>query len=425
MRRILITLCLATIFLVTSCSPATSPSGGGDLTGSANLGGDFDGESFLLYVIDGSDPDEGPLLHVELIGSDLVIDPADQSLSLQVAIRNLGEPLHPSLIVWLSDFLPASVTVRNPDIMLPDPQGNDVLPWAYGFDYSDQLGEDGVLSHGEISGEREWVFNDPGLLSFSFRARLEAGLQPDLPRIEGRCFVDDNRDGMPSPGEPPLHAEVLMTTPAGESAIVFTDPDGHYAFPVFDAGLHTLHCFPVWGPETPPELPWQFTTPNPLSVILVPGPDDLPEGFHDAHFGAVHEDPGMPAVQFTDLPPDSLHFGSWSYLGAEILGNHIDIHAGYSGCEPEQPFTLWISGGFMESWPVQVNAVLVHDVEQDCDAWWESELRFSLVPLRHAYMEAYDVPGTLIVNLIDYNGESYPIEYHIGMPDSIVQPGEN
>jgi len=419
MRRVPIILCLAALLLMTSCSPATSPSGGSDPTGSANLGGDFDGESFVLYVIDPGDPDEDSPLHVELIGSDLVVDPVDQTISLQVAIHNLGEPLFPALMVWLSDFLPPSVTVQNPDVMLPDPQGNDVLPWAYGFDYSELLGEDGVLSEGEISGEREWIFGDPGLLPFSFAARLEAGLQPNLPRIEGRCFVDENRDGMPGPGEPPLHAEVLMVTPAGEHMVAFTGPEGRYSFPVFEAGLYGLHCFPLWGPETPPEFPWHFTTPNPLSVILPPGPEGLPEGFHDAHFGAVREWQPLPPVRFTDLPPDSLHFAPWTLIEAGIHGDRMDLHLGFSGCQPEQPFTLWISGGFMESWPVQVNAVLVHDVDEDCDAWWQDEIAYDLTPLRNAYLEGYGEPGLLLVNLIDFQGAAHQLEYAIGMWDSI------
>jgi hypothetical protein len=421
MRRLLLCLALAALFLATSCSPATSPSGGTDPIGNAELDGEFDADSghFTLTIIDDSDPDNGPPLHVELIGGELTLNPEDDTLSLNVAIRNLGAPLHPALIVWITDLTPAFVTVLNPDAIRPNPDAADLLPLAYGFDYSELLGDDDVLSTGELSGSREWLFHDPGLGSFSFGARLEAGLEPDLPRIAGRCFVDLNHDGLPGPGEPPLPAELRLTGPAGEATILFTDPHGGYAFPVLETGLYRLDCFPLEGPESPPELPWRFTTPNPLELLLLPGPDGLPISFLHAHFGAYRGGPDPPPVRFTDLPPDSLHFAHWQLLNAEIHGDRIDLHLGFSGCQPEHPFSLWISQGFMESWPVQVNAVLVHELDEDCDAWWQAERGFDLRPLKDAYLEAYGEPALLIMNLIDFQGEAHPLEYWIGEPDSL------
>ena len=54
MRRLLLCLALAALFLATSCSPATSPSGGTDPIGNAELDGEFNADSghFTLTIID-------------------------------------------------------------------------------------------------------------------------------------------------------------------------------------------------------------------------------------------------------------------------------------------------------------------------------------------------------------------------------------
>ncbi len=209
-------------------------------------------------------------------------------------------------------------------------------------------------------------------------------------------------------------AQILLVTPTGESILSFTNPDGSYLFPVFETGLHRLECFPI------EENIWHFTTPNPLALLLTPAPNGLPNSFLAAHFGAAHSGLPLPPVRFTDLPPDSLHFAPWQLLSAEVHGDRIGLELGFSGCQPDHPFSLWISGGFMESEPVQVNAVLVHELEEDCDAWWHVERGFGLMPLREAYIEAYGEPGLLIMNLIDFQGESHPLEYRIGEGDSLT-----
>lgn len=412
-RSLAILTCWALVLSLGGCTPATSPTGAAGPTGNVNLGGDYDAEAgtFLLRVLE----DPGQLLHVELIGEELLIDPVAETVTLQVRIRNLAAALHPPLTVWIRSFTPPGVTPLNADYVIPGPDDVDLLPLEFGFDYSNLLGDDGVLTTGELSGARSWIFHDPGLASFSFGARLEAGLEPDLPRIAGRCFMDWNRNGIPEPGEPPFAGEVELRKPSGEATVAIVGPEGHYAFHTLETGLHRLRCMP----QLPPGPPWIFTTPNPLELLLTPGPDGLPLGFHDAHFGVFRDDLEIPPVRFTDLPPDSLHYAHWQLLGLGIEADRMDFHLGYSGCQPDHPFSLWISGGFMESWPVQVNAVLVHELDEECDAWFEGERHFDLMPLKEAYLEAYGEPAVLIVNLIDFQGAVHPVEYLIEDSDSL------
>jgi hypothetical protein len=65
---------------------------------------------------------------------------------------------------------------------------------------------------------------------------------------------------------------------------------------------------------------------------------------------------------------------------------------------------LW--GGWMESFPVQINALITHDDGDDpCDGVVTEERRFDLLPLREAYEDAYgaigSTPTTVILRLWD------------------------
>jgi len=414
----------ALIFSVASCSDGTAPKGGAD-SGELAIGGSYDADDgqFVLGV---TDTLPGNPLLVELIGSELVTDPETEQLSLRVALRNLGDDIHPPVMLWLSEFQPAAVYVLNPDAVRMAEGPDDLLPPAYGFDYSALFGEDGVLSAGETSQAKLWLFHDPGLGSFAFHARLEAGLVPGLPRIAGRVWEDYNGNGVLEAGEPGWPgAPIVVATPEGELISVFSGPQGRYSVPALTAGLYRLECdFSEFG-----MIPPFFTTPNPLNVLIAPGPDGELQSYLHAHFGIRWGDdppPGPPPVVFTEAPPESLHFGHWSYIEGGVEGDRLDLRVGFSGCQPEQPWTCYISGGFMESYPVQVRAVLVHEVEEECDATFEETLHFDLWPLKRAYVEAYGPNQMLLIDLIDFSGAVHQIEYWIEMPDSTwVDPGED
>ena len=91
---------------------------------------------------------------------------------------------------------------------------------------------------------------------------------------------------------------------------------------------------------------------------------------------------GSPRYQVVKIPGDG--------IGAEIADHHLlQLEVGYSGCQPEHPFSLWMSGGFMESMPVQANIVPVHELAEDCDAAFTGARVFNLWPLRERFLEAY------------------------------------
>ncbi|MBU1074392.1 hypothetical protein KKG45_14215, partial [bacterium] len=351
------------------------------------------------------------------IGSNLTIDAAGEMIALDVAIRSQHpHPLYAPAVVWVEGFVPPSVSITNADYMLMPPAPSQPDTFAYferfGFDYSGLLGDDGVLEHGETSGSKTWIFHDPGLVSFSFQGRAEFGTAPDLPRIAGVCFVDENLSGYRDPGEPPLQGAIVTARlPGGDVMDVMPGPDGHYALPVEAAGLYELRCDIAFG--LPPLPPW--TTPNPREVLLTPGPDGMPNSFLEAHFGigVWGPPPVAPPIVFTDLPPGELHFGHWMLFGAEVVERHrLLMHVGYSGCQPDHPFTLYASGGFMEPLPPQINVVLVHEIEEDCDAWFESTLTFDLYPLWESYLDTYG-PGMLLMNLIGIDGAAHQLAFPV------------
>lgn len=73
---------------------------------------------------------------------------------------------------------------------------------------------------------------------------------------------------------------------------------------------------------------------------------------------------------------------------ASIDGDRLFVRLGYSGCG-EQHFDLYINSAFMESHPVQVKYEFVPQVEDLCLAVFATEFSYDLIPLKHAYQEAY------------------------------------
>jgi hypothetical protein len=113
-----------------------------------------------------------------------------------------------------------------------------------------------------------------------------------------------------------------------------------------------------------------------------------------------------------DWPQDPLGLrGFW--LDGHILS--LDVEHGGGCAEHEYYLVAW--GGWMESFPVQVNVLLAHEDHDDpCDAIIRRTLRFDLTPLRDTYWRSYGHGGP-IANVIilrltvpDGQGSRY-IEY--------------
>jgi hypothetical protein len=208
---------------------------------------------------------------------------------------------------------------------------------------------------------------------------------------------------------------VLVQSPDGVQARLTVGESGGYRFRLTAAGLHTL----TYVPEFDTLAPIVFSTPNPRHVVITADADGNLRGFHAAHFGAhnLHE-PGLPPVRFTDAPPDSLHLIDWELLEAALEGDRLALMVGYSGCDAGHRFSLWASGGFMESNPVQMTLVPVHETDEACEAYFREEKGFDLAPLRARFREAYgDNAHELLLNVVDFRGDTHQLLWNLAEDD--------
>jgi len=355
-RALLPSLILFLALYPAACSDSTAPGSDAPPDGGAVFDGAFDGESFVLKRIDASLVGQQPVF-IELIGSNVQLDETNETVSVDVALRNVGpETLYAPATVWLNHFLPTGVAPLNADFVSRGEDSTANALGSYGYDYTEQLGEDASLGANENSESKTWVLQDPGLLSFSFSARAIFGMEPGRPVISGYVFSDENRNGIRERNELPYRAGgITVEFPDGSVMSVEIAESGAYRVPVKQTGLHTvrfasfLECVACWCE----------TTPNPLEVMLTPGPDGEPRSFTQAHFGIY---PGpcfdpptrpIPPVVLTDTPPEDIDQDPYRLLGSGLSGELLRLRVGYSGCSEEHPFTLYSSPGFMESLPVQ------------------------------------------------------------------------
>jgi hypothetical protein len=149
-------------------------------------------------------------------------------------------------------------------------------------------------------------------------------------------------------------------------------------------------------------------SPNPLQVVITPNPDGTVNGFDEANF--VYDTPCWPdvvPVNISDLPPEDIPSEDWTLIDAEVDGTILELQLGFSGCNTDQYFMLHMTGGFMESMPVQARLVLEHELTQDCDAWFQDRRAYDLMPIIDSYLEAYGPGGDIILRLTEPNGTEH------------------
>ncbi|MGH8434582.1 MAG: hypothetical protein ACRERX_08865 [Pseudomonas sp.] len=112
--------------------------------------------------------------------------------------------------------------------------------------------------------------------------------------------------------------------------------------------------------------------------------------------------PGRIRVDFSTQPghwhADQLTIDSASIV-KDVL--HVNVRHGGGCARHEYAAVAW--NGWLESSPVQVDAFVAHDANNDnCDALLLARLRFDLRPLRDAYQKAYGQgPAELIIRLAE------------------------
>ncbi|MBC8072986.1 MAG: hypothetical protein IAG13_31980 [Deltaproteobacteria bacterium] len=113
------------------------------------------------------------------------------------------------------------------------------------------------------------------------------------------------------------------------------------------------------------------------------------------------------ALQICDpgAPQDSLDL-----YAVNIGGDTLSVNLGYGGgCETHELGLCW-DGSYAESAPVQVDVFIAHEDHGDpCEAYFQNEQLFDLVPLREAYQAAYPGEGGSIS--ITIAGWDAPILY--------------
>lgn len=335
---------------------------------------------------------------LRLVGRELQVDPANGRLRLELSVRNEGEaPIFPPLDVLVHGFLPRGVHPANADRHYTDRGG--VETWAYRYAAVDS----GGIGPGGETAPREWVLEVPGLVPFSFGARVAFPDVAPAAQLGGTVYLEG------APGDDPVAfpgGAVLLTRPDGSQDEAQVGDFGHYRFALEGTGLHELRYLP------PPSFaPVCITTPNPLQVVITPDEQGDPRGFGRANFGV---DPAChvktPPVRLFRGDPPGVPRDPFTLLGAGAEGHVVWLQVGFSGCDPEQPFALLASVDFEESEPVQSRAIVAHDNEgQLCDAWFERRLRFDATPLLDAYAEAYGAPGPVVLRLEGPPGTVYRV----------------
>lgn len=391
MRRTRLALLLGLVSLLAAgCSQSTEPTLGGTGDGAGDFTGRLDpaSGSFVLKSLDVPVTDGTPV-RVDLIGRFLRIGEPGQ-IAVAVQVRNADRrSLYAPAEIVVNHFNPPSVSIvpQSADWItcLRDSSADTtrVPPGgcSYGFVYTDLLGDDGVLSPGEVSGEKIWIFYDPDGVAFSFAAHARFGLAPDRARISGMFFSDANRNGVRDGDEGPFGGgSVYVTGPGFQDRYIQVGPDATYTVYVSEPGIYTLRAAP---PPTFGIVPVTFTTPNPLEILIANAADGGLQSFLHADFGLANAVPPPTAPPILFAPAaDSLSLDSYSLVRAALDGHVMKLRVGFSGCGPDQPFQLFMVGGLMESNPLQARILLAHDdLGQLCDAYFEKDLAFDLSPI--------------------------------------------
>lgn len=391
---------LVALLLITGCSSDPVEPGPGNVDPEAWFDGSFDGDGLVLQRTEVFGPG-GILIEVELVAKGLSFDAALNQLKVAVAIRNSSRiDLHAPASVGLSDFNPASVVPLN-----ANNHSVDLGRWWY--DYSRTLGDDRILSAGEESAPVEWILQLARPGSFSFAAIARFAAEANRPVLGGRVFLDLDRDGIPGREEPSAFGTVEVTFPNARRMMVRPDEEGLWYVRVDTPGIHVARWI---APPTMGITPVCLTTPNPLQVLLTPGPSELPRGFTEAHFG-VDPEPclqwRMMPIWLSDVPVDSLESDPWVLVDLAQTGpddpgpERLEITVGFGGCSANHPlaFAFEHPGDAAIPHSTMVATIVHDDLGELCEAWFHTTRGVDLAVLRQQWREITGYSGSLNLEL--------------------------
>ncbi len=117
---------------------------------------------------------------------------------------------------------------------------------------------------------------------------------------------------------------------------------------------------------------------------------------------AVEEEPYIGNLIIGDAN-GKLANDSFVLNNATIMDDTLAVSVSYSGGCKNHQFTLVTSASFLESFPVQLSAYIVHDANGDtCEAWPTEDYHFDLTPIKTLYQKSYrQKAGTIVLRLKD------------------------
>jgi len=290
--QLLIFAALCGLLLSLAFSCGEPPTGVKDKPGDGGMSGSGDIDpgaagSFLLGTVSDSLFAAG---YIEIWASNVMFDSAAGMVTFDISLSNFTEwPIQPAI-----HFVITSISPRDIAVLDFDGESQDGFPF---YDFSDKLGPDNILDVGETTEPVTTRFHVVHPRSFSIGFRIDLFDQPQGAKIVGVVFRDNNRNGIRDrcdqsdpantninfrcePGIPNITVSVDLPLPDGTmvSLITQTDQNGEYTFAGFGQGVYKIRVHA-------PEYQWEITSPNPLLVTIMTGPDGQPMDFYGANFG--------------------------------------------------------------------------------------------------------------------------------------------
>lgn len=288
-------LLVVLLALIPACSESPT---GADSNVPMEGGGEIDpaaGDEFLLSSVDMGPGFEG---FVEIWAYDLAVE-SDSIVGFDLVLVNRTDgDIPPPLQFVITGIHPFTVKCVNPDGFAQD------YPF---YDFSDDLGEDELLTPGESTAPVRARFRWEGPTAFSISFRLRIGEVIEHGVIGGVVFHDLNENGIRERSEPGVPDVMVTLSGTPERLItVRTDGDGGYRVAGLPADVYRVAMIPPPGSRA--------TSSNPLLVALV----ELPDGKVSSYFGA-----GFGLV-FTVEPPPAWVFGPVPVGPASPNGTKVD-----------------------------------------------------------------------------------------------------
>lgn len=111
----------------------------------------------------------------------------------------------------------------------------------------------------------------------------------------------------------------------------------------------------------------------------------------------------------TTYKPEDWPSGLFGIIDSEIKDDTLSLRIGYSGCGLHE-MNLVFYNYFMESLPVQAYATISHP-EEPCDAYFETEERYDLTPLKKEYQSSYGEEGEIDISIIQTGNKEVSFSY--------------